>query len=189
MSCPASTISWTIAPEHGAQHEWSRTRLEAESGRPSRCTAAPGSELAPPELACRCADEISGRAKGRAAQKAVLRRLLRCRSILVGTRAGRECTDAQRGGWQARDVAAYYILVTHLLYSTRLHRTTHPPGASRVLDAAYSSGEVRRAPSTCPACTSAEPHGPASAGQTSVKWPPAATCAARHATSSAGAAG
>ena len=41
-----------------------------------------------------------------------------------------------------------------------------------MLDAAYSSGEVRRAPSTCPA--SAEPHGVASAGHTSVKWPPAA---------------
>ena len=95
--------------------------MEAESGRPSRCTAAPGSELAPPELAppelappelappelaCRRADEISGRAKGRAAQKAVLRRLLRWRSILAlarheelrqsCARSPRACQEMQR---------------------------------------------------------------------------------------------
>eukprot|EP00964_Phaeocystis_antarctica_P145778 scaffold111891_cov64-Phaeocystis_antarctica.AAC.6 len=48
---------------------------------------------------------------------------------------------------------------------------------AHVRDISDISGEWRRVPSTC---TSGEPHGAASAGHTSVKWPPATTCATPH---------
>ena len=96
-----------MAPEHGAQHEWSRIRFEAESGRPSRSAGATESELALrepalrklalpelaqpelaqpelalPELTCRRASEISG---WRAAQNAFVRRLLRSISVVASS--------------------------------------------------------------------------------------------------------